>query len=874
MWTKSLFLISLLLSSHVLMATDYRGTVHNKTTGEPVVGAVLLLKDEDGSILSYVSTSADGSFSFSDVKTAASLEIRAMGYSTLVVSSIPDDTLNILLEENNEVLKESFIKAEKVTVRGDTISYNIPAIVTSTDRSLQDVLRRIPGINLTEKGYIQYNGQSINRFYVDGHDIFDSKYNIAVQNLTPEVLSTLQIFENHQPIKALEDLVRSDNAAINIVLKPSVKSKWIYSAGAEAGYHKDDRFPLSAEAFGMLVKHSFQSMNTAKYDYSGKDIIRDAEVSNPGVIILSGNDYDFGWRYNLERYISGNSMAPFFAPDRSRFNESYSLSTFNKVVLPSNQSLAISVDMEGGLFKKKDSMRRTTFDEDGTILSDIEDSNAGVQKVLQPSLELKYVLNDARTYINEHLKVRRGTSEYRDDISGEQPLEKSSEEKNFEILNYFSFLRRRNESSALSFSIMSQYTDRDENLSVLASDSRYLQKVHSSFARNNASMSFSKSISGHLRFLSDDNIVFQFLKMSSGLDVPHKVLDPGRGSNDAGLFSLMPNARQTLRYQNNRVIMDFITDISYQLLYRKDSHLDDMIWHSFLGFSPAFRFEYRATPKSTLRLSYVNSLKPINLENMHRGVIMRSHMYYAAGSEWMKVSSNRFNFKWDYHNPLTGIYLVPSVSYDFGKTTLTDRTLLDDGNSILERPSVERAPFVSEEIGLRFEKGFMEKAGKLVIDVSASNYRSSIRQSDSDYPYLSRTISANGFFNLELFPWLAVDYEGSGRYGRFRIDDAWSSEGYYSWTNSMKITFLANLPVHFETVLDNYGNKKGGAVESINFWDFSVIYQKSRLLFSLNLKNVLNVDSYDYMVESPLQTISYSTRLRPFSVTVGFSLNL
>lgn len=80
----------------------------------------------------------------------------------------------------------------------------------------------------------------------------------------------------------------------------------------------------------------------------------------------------------------------------------------------------------------------------------------------------------------------------------------------------------------------------------------------------------------------------------------------------------------------------------------------------------------------------------------------------------------------------------------------------------------------------------------------------------------------------------------------------------------MKITFFANLPVHVETVLDNYGNKKGGAVESINFWDFSVIYQKSRLLFSLNLKNILNVDSYDYMVESPLQTISYSTRIRPF----------
>lgn len=69
-------------------------------------------------------------------------------------------------------------------------------------------------------GRVRYNGKAIVKMYVEGNDLLGSRYNIATRNFDPRDISAIEIYERHQPVKALEGIVGSDATALNIKLKP------------------------------------------------------------------------------------------------------------------------------------------------------------------------------------------------------------------------------------------------------------------------------------------------------------------------------------------------------------------------------------------------------------------------------------------------------------------------------------------------------------------------------------------------------------------------------------------------------------------------------------------------------------------------------
>jgi hypothetical protein len=90
------------------------------------------------------------------------------------------------------------------------------------DRSIGDVLKRMPGIEVLPDGKILYQGKAINKYYIEGLDLLEGKYNLANDNLPYQEVSQVQILENHQPIKTLDSLQFSDRTALNIKLKTPI----------------------------------------------------------------------------------------------------------------------------------------------------------------------------------------------------------------------------------------------------------------------------------------------------------------------------------------------------------------------------------------------------------------------------------------------------------------------------------------------------------------------------------------------------------------------------------------------------------------------------------------------------------------------------
>jgi hypothetical protein len=211
------------------------GNLKNES-GLSISGASVTITElNTDNILNYSITNGKGYFSISINNKVAQLQlnIRSMGFK--MVTKIIDNktqTLNFVLEDEITELKEVVIKPNAINKRGDTLNYSVNAFTKQEDRTIADVLKNMPGIEVLDDGKILYQGKPINKYYIEGLDLLEGKYNLANSNLPHKEVVKVQVLENHQPIRLLDSLVYSDQAAINIKLKNS----YTFTGQAELGF--------------------------------------------------------------------------------------------------------------------------------------------------------------------------------------------------------------------------------------------------------------------------------------------------------------------------------------------------------------------------------------------------------------------------------------------------------------------------------------------------------------------------------------------------------------------------------------------------------------------------------------------------------------
>lgn len=200
-----------------------------------ISGASITIRElNTDNILNYSISNNKGEFSISinTNKEKLQLNIRSMSFKN--VTKIIDNktqTLNFVLEEEITELKEVILKTIPIIRKGDTINYSVSAFSKQEDRTIADVLKNMPGIEVLNNGKILYQGKPINKYYIEGLDLLEGKYNLANSNLPHKEVTKIQVLENHQPIKVLNSLVYSDQAAINIKLK----NHYTFTGQAELG---------------------------------------------------------------------------------------------------------------------------------------------------------------------------------------------------------------------------------------------------------------------------------------------------------------------------------------------------------------------------------------------------------------------------------------------------------------------------------------------------------------------------------------------------------------------------------------------------------------------------------------------------------------
>ncbi|MGY0408061.1 MAG: carboxypeptidase-like regulatory domain-containing protein, partial [Polaribacter sp.] len=236
--------------------------------------ATVVIKElKTNKTLNYTSTDSKGFFNLT-IKTTnkpLQIEISYLGYKNIKKPiANKSQVLNFKMQESTETLQETIIKTKAITQRNDTISYSLSKFRDKKDVVIADILKKLPGIEVEESGKILYQGKPIQKYYIEGLDLLEGKYNLANNNIAVEDVSRIQILENHQPIKLLDNIVFSDQASLNIKLKK--KNVLLGTAKLGVGYSP---FLWNANITPMLFSKKKQFLASYKSNNTGKDVSKD-----------------------------------------------------------------------------------------------------------------------------------------------------------------------------------------------------------------------------------------------------------------------------------------------------------------------------------------------------------------------------------------------------------------------------------------------------------------------------------------------------------------------------------------------------------------------------------------------------------------------
>jgi len=149
----------------MLAQTQLTGTVVD-AKGEPLAGAIVQLRNNGtNKTVGFIRTNIHGQFSIKNTADSY-LEVSLLGFrKQRIKSPTVDKPMCIVMEDEAVSLKEVTVKANKVRQNGDTITYNVATFADKNDRSIGDVLARIPGFEVDKQnGEVKYEGKSISKF--------------------------------------------------------------------------------------------------------------------------------------------------------------------------------------------------------------------------------------------------------------------------------------------------------------------------------------------------------------------------------------------------------------------------------------------------------------------------------------------------------------------------------------------------------------------------------------------------------------------------------------------------------------------------------------------------------------------------------------
>ena len=201
-----------------------KGEVQSKQAVLPFSDIVLEFMDKSSPMI-YTATDADGRYLFKNLeKNTYIVSVSRLGYEnqkdTVVLTA--NKSLNFLLKESPYTIEEVIVESP-ITVKKDTVIYNVDKFINGTEKKLKNVLEQLPGVDVDRKGNVKLNGKVVKKLYIDGELFFGGNTKLGVNNIPSEVIDKISFIDNFNNVSFLKKYSDSDELIMNVKLKKDKK---------------------------------------------------------------------------------------------------------------------------------------------------------------------------------------------------------------------------------------------------------------------------------------------------------------------------------------------------------------------------------------------------------------------------------------------------------------------------------------------------------------------------------------------------------------------------------------------------------------------------------------------------------------------------
>lgn len=625
-----LFFLSIFNAASQQMLT---GNIVDSVSNEPIPYVSVLVKSiKEAYILNYSFTDEQGNYAIQLPEEVDSFQIETSIMTYLSKSEIlitgkgqQNYTLNFNLEPRLNQLEEVYVEGKKkpITVKNDTTIYALTQFKDGSERVVEDLLKKLPGINIDANGEIKFKGKTVTRVLLDGDNIFNENYIIGTKNIDSDIVESVQAIEDYNENHLLKGIKSSDDVAVNLILK---KGSVDVSGNAEIGLGIDAKKLFKANAIS--VSNKLKGFATLSYNNIGENYSSHNFLSN-NIELSKINETE----QRTSNLVNSNDFNSTISDNRISVNDNYvgSINALNKI----NKEISFRVNYN--FFKDKLTRNENYFtqynfdDESINIVNEQYSFTTPLINTLEYELIYKINKNSLLTSFGKW------------DL---QNIEKPSFGSNNSV-GFENFNSSRNE----FFKNDLEYTYRINTKNVF--------QIFGNFSTNDIPQNVDNSFNGEM-FNQEATFKKNYFKIQTSLlskinrnelafDLGYNFIENHITSNLQGVFAPNPYLENDIYYKAAKVYANF----SYKFRINKwrftsklnanlydinlnDANLKTNYQERFLNIQPKFIIQYYLDENSHIYTDYYLANQLPSANNVYTGLILINNR---------AITNNDFNFQ-------------------------------------------------------------------------------------------------------------------------------------------------------------------------------------------------------------------------------------
>lgn len=872
------FCFFMLLSIGVFSQVTISGKLTD-LSGNPIGSASAVInKTGTEELIAYDITNNKGNFSITFTLNSENvdLQIRSMGYAT-VVKTVPNQNgihdFELIAKETE--LEEVIVEVAPILRRGDTLNYTVNSFVQEQDRTIADVLKRMPGIEVLSDGKILYQGTPINKYYIEGLDLLEGKYNLANENLPHREVSQVQILENHQPIRVLDSLVYSDKAALNIKLK----NEFTLTGQAELGsgftpllWDANITPLLFTKKQQMLV--SYQANNTGNdaasqlKTHTLEDLLEQFENNSEkqdwlGIQKLSTPSFsEKRWLDNNINLLTGNYLHKLKRDYEVRLNVSY-LNDYQQQNGFTNTLFYTPTDTISLLEYKYNQL----------YLNSLE-TNLTIQK------------NTKENYLKNSLQFQGFWDGQRGNLqTNDMPLSQNLSNRYFKFSNKFKTIFPLGKQLAT----LNSYIRLDQTPQTLTVNpgqfedllnngnpyKEVFQEVDLQTFYINNSLGFTK---GWKRFSFSPTVGFQLenQNLESQISTSDNQILPDEFRNDLDWMRTKLYFDLNTQYKKEKWRVELTTPVNYHTYVLEDQPLQESEELSRLTFEPRLSIIYDANAfwKLNTSASVSNQFGAIN--QLHYAYILQNYRNIQRINTPLPQTFNKTLIVGvSYRNPIKSLFWnIRYVQTQSENNLLYQTEIMDNG--AMELQAIEQD---NDRINQNLSTGLSKYFSKFNTNLSLNanfgqqNFQQILNDETSDIEI--QNFGIGGKIDTDITDWFNMEYQVNWVFSNNRIQEH-SNSTITRQNHLLDLNFYPYKNQYF-TIKTEYIKNNLLSENTENFFTdivYRYTWKEKNIDFELQASNLFNTETYRTINISEYSYVETNFRLRPRQVLfkVRFSL--